>query len=197
MIEYPIKTKEQLKEILKIEFSVYIPVTNYRKHSFRYSKSYSIFCALKAFREYEYFRNHLVTWKGWLSRKYYSMKLLLLDRKRNILCEKAGIELTPGQIGPGIRICHANVVIFGKIGEGCVFHGNNVVGNKRTGALNEVPRLGNHVDVGFGACIIGNVEIADNCVIGAGAVVTKSFLVPGTIIAGVPAKIIGQVDNNG
>ena len=38
--------------------------------------------------------------------------------------------------------------------------------------------------------VIGDVKIADNCIIGAGAVVTKSFLQPGTVIAGVPARVI-------
>ena len=69
---------------------------------------------------------------------------------------------------------------------------NNVVGNKRTGASNEIPKLGNNVNVGFGAMIIGNVEIADNCVIGAGAVVTKSFTKPGGILVGVPARDISK-----
>ena len=31
------------------------------------------------------------------------------------------------------------------------------------------------MDIGFGAAIIGNVHIADNIIIGANAVVTKSF----------------------
>ena len=44
--------------------------------------------------------------------------------------------------------------------------------------------------VGYGAIIIGDVEIADNCVIGAGAVVTKSFTKKGSVIAGVPAREI-------
>ena len=48
------------------------------------------------------------------------------------------------------------------------------------------------MDVGVGAIIIGKVQIADDCVIGAGAVVTKSFLKPGTVIAGVPAKEIAN-----
>lgn len=190
-MEYPVKTKAQLKALLRQERDVYIPATSYRKHWFRHSKAYSIYCALRAFRQYE-FCCQQATSKNYLARIIHTLKTLWLDRKRNILCEKAGIELTPGLIGPGIRICHSNVVVFGHVGEGCVFHGNNVVGNKRSGAIDEMPTLGKHVDVGFGACIIGKVTIADDCVIGAGAVVTKSFMTPGTIIAGVPAKEIGR-----
>ena len=102
----------------------------------------------------------------------------------------AGIEIAVGKVEAGVRIAHPNVILNGYVGEGCVFHGNNVLGNKRTGEKNAVPKLGKRVDVGVGAIIIGDVEIADDCVIGAGAVVTKSFKEPGTVIVGVPAKKI-------
>lgn len=196
-MEYPAKTNKQLDELLKVERALYLPSGGYEKHRLRHSKAYSVFCALQAFREYEFCCQQRDMATNWLSCKYYALKVLLFDRRRNILCERAGIELTPRRIGPCIRIWHSGVVIYGDVGEGCVFHGNNVVGNKRSGSLDDVPCLGRHVDVGFGACIIGKVEIADDCVIGAGAVVTKSFPIPGTVIAGVPARVIGEVNQNG
>ena len=45
--------------------------------------------------------------------------------------------------------------------------------------------------LGSGAKIIGEVHIANGCIIGANAVVTKDFLEENSIIAGVPAKVIG------
>ena len=49
--------------------------------------------------------------------------------------------------------------------------------------------IGNNVNVGVNVTIIGDIKIGDNAIIGAGAIVTKSF--PGdSIIAGNPAKII-------
>nr|WP_301888850.1 hypothetical protein [Bifidobacterium dentium] len=51
-----------------------------------------------------------------------------------------------------------------------------------------LPQLGDNVDIGVGASIIGNVIIADGTLIGAGAVVTRSVLDKNTIIAGIPAK---------
>jgi len=51
-------------------------------------------------------------------------------------------------------------------------------------------KIGNDVWIGAGAKILGNVNIADGCVVGAGAVVTKD-LPPYAIAVGVPAKIIG------
>ena len=42
--------------------------------------------------------------------------------------------------------------------------------------------------MGAGAKVIGNVTIADNIKIGAGAVVVTSFIEPGITIGGVPAR---------
>lgn len=51
-----------------------------------------------------------------------------------------------------------------------------------------VPKIGNNVQIGCGAVIIGNVTIGNNVYIGANAVVLKD--VPDNSIAvGVPAKI--------
>lgn len=59
-------------------------------------------------------------------------------------------------------------------------------------ALGGVPVLGNNIYIGAGAKIIGNIYLADDCVIGANAVVTKSVLEPGSVLVGVPAKVIGK-----
>jgi acetyltransferase-like isoleucine patch superfamily enzyme len=51
-------------------------------------------------------------------------------------------------------------------------------------------RIGNNVSIGSNATILP-VEICDNVVIGAGSVVTKSIIIPGTY-AGNPAKKLKQ-----
>lgn len=54
--------------------------------------------------------------------------------------------------------------------------------------------IGNNVFIGAGATLIAPVKIGDNCIIAAGAVVNKD--VPsGSIVGGVPAKIIGRFDD--
>ncbi len=50
--------------------------------------------------------------------------------------------------------------------------------------------IGNHVWIGMENIICKNTKISDNCIIGAGSVVTKSFDEENCIIAGNPAKII-------
>ena len=58
-------------------------------------------------------------------------------------------------------------------------------------------KIGNHCWIGAKAVILKDVELGDYCVVAAGAVVTKSFPA-GSVIAGVPAKLIenGHKDTN-
>lgn len=48
--------------------------------------------------------------------------------------------------------------------------------------------IGDNCFLGMNVIILPGVTLADNCIVGAGSVVTKSFLEPGTVIAGNPAK---------
>ena len=67
-------------------------------------------------------------------------------------------------------------------------HGANCIGNAATDFT--APQLGDNIDIGVGASVIGNVTIADGTRIGAGAVVTRSVLEKNTTIAGIPAKTL-------
>lgn len=55
--------------------------------------------------------------------------------------------------------------------------------------------MGDNVYIGPGAKIFGNVVLGNNMMIGANAVVTKSFPEGYCKIAGVPAKIISNESN--
>lgn len=186
--------KNELKTLLKIERKTYFGEQRIRwEHRFRKQMKYEMYRYMSLLRKYEYFCTMRDTSRQKLKAKYWAMRVKVCDRLKNKQGLQLGIEITPNCAAPGVRICHQNVILNGYVGTGCVFHGNNVIGNKKTGAASEVPTLGANVDVGVGAIVIGNVTIADDCIIGAGSVVTKSFLEPGTIIAGVPAKAIGTV----
>ncbi len=195
-MKYPPTTRKELLELIRCEKQIYLPNGGMIKHLIRHSKQASIFKALRAFRRYEFYALNARNSTSVLKRKIRSALILLTDRYRNKLSERAGIELSVGKTAPLIRIWHSGVVINGETGEGCIFHGNNVLGNKRSGEKEQVPCIGAHVEIGFGACVIGNIKIADDCVIGAGAVVIESFDTPGTVIAGVPARAIGQKGKN-
>jgi serine O-acetyltransferase len=103
-----------------------------------------------------------------------------------------GIEL-PCEVtlGRRFRIDHfGGIVISGDavFGDDCVIRNGVTVGLKHTGHRG-APILGNRVDVGAGAKILGAIRIGDDVQIGANAVVLSD--VPSNSIAvGVPARVI-------
>lgn len=114
-------------------------------------------------------------------------------RRKNDLGAKLGIIIYAGTCGKGLRIWHyGSTIISGdaKIGEDCTFHGQACIGNDGSSAA--APVIGNNVDIGVGAKIIGDITIADNVKIGAGAVVTRSCHREGATLVGVPAKILPE-----
>lgn len=92
------------------------------------------------------------------------------------------------KIGAGFVIHHCTGIIINPkttIGENFTIRGGAVIGSTNKG----VPVIGDNVNMGVHAVVIGNIKIGNGCIIGAGSVVTKSFP-DNSVIAGVPAKII-------
>lgn len=180
-----IQTRANLRRILSSEKNAYLYggrsdtliayLTNDpRMQVWRYQKRLRI-C------EYRYNNRHK-------SPLHYLM-FLWARRQKNCLGARLGIEISENIFDEGLRIYHyGNIVVNGdtRIGKNCVLHGANCIGN----AANDFasPRLGDNVDIGVGASIIGGITIADGTLIGAGAVVTRSVTEKNTTIAGVPAK---------
>ncbi len=128
---------------------------------------------------------------GRLTRRIAKLKFKYYNKKKNIYSYKSGVEIgIDSKLGKNCDIWHSGVVINGDVGDNCTFHGNNTIGNKGKGSESLCPVIENGVDIGVGAIVIGDVKIADDCVIGAGSVVTKSFEKQGSIIVGVPGKAI-------
>ncbi len=125
---------------------------------------------------------------GWL-RKPFSLVYKILYKLVQIL---TGIELPcEVRIGSHFRIDHFGGIIvsgFASFGSYCVIRNNVTIGLRRTDDP-VAPQIGNYVDIGAGAVIIGDITIGDHVKIGANAVVLED--VPdGAIAVGVPAKII-------
>ena len=105
-----------------------------------------------------------------------------------------GIEL-PCEVtlGRRFRIDHfGGIVISGDavFGDDCVIRNGVTVGLKHAGHRG-APTLGNRVDVGAGAKILGPIGIGDDVLIGANAVVIAD--VPSNSIAvGVPARVLSR-----
>jgi serine O-acetyltransferase len=103
-----------------------------------------------------------------------------------------GIELPySAKIGRRVVIEHqGGIVIHGNcvIGNDCYIRQGCTLGNKTLDAVFEAPVLGNGVNVGAGAKILGKVTIGDGATIGANAVVVKDVPAGATAV-GVPAVI--------
>jgi serine O-acetyltransferase len=96
--------------------------------------------------------------------------------------------------GGGLRFFHHDCIIIAgsvKIGRNVSIHQGVTIGRVFAGNKAGVPTIGNNVVIFAGAKILGNIQIGDNAVIGANAVVTKD--IPAyAIAAGVPARVISD-----
>ena len=129
------------------------------------------------------------TIKSSLIRKPFSLVYKVMFKLIQII---TGIELPcEVEVGNNFRIDHFGEIIisgFAKFGDNCVLRNGVTVGLRRVDEPT-APVIGNYVDIGAGAKILGNITVGDNVNIGANAVVLKN--VPSNSIAiGVPARII-------
>lgn len=97
------------------------------------------------------------------------------------------------EIGQGLTIYHPYGIFVNsdaKIGRDFTCRAYTTIGNKGTyDERDGCPAIGDGVNVGVGAKIIGPITVGSNCSIGANAVVTHSFA-DGNILVGIPAKAI-------
>lgn len=186
-------TKKDLIHILKEEKNLYLG-NNEKRMKKSQHKRYFIFMYLFYFRKCQYYRDlRKKVQNNKIQRKLLKYKYRYYEKKKNNFSYKSGVEIGLDSIvGKCCDIWHSGVVINGNVGDNCVFHGNNIIGNKGIGNEKLRPTIGNNVDIGAGAIIIGNINVADNCIIGAGAVVTKSFNETSSVIVGVPGKLLKQ-----
>ena len=165
-----------MNPVIAYEKKMYFPTrTAYIKSWITYEDDYLIW-------KYLYFLRREEGSSNLLSRYYWR-------RRKNDLGAKLGIIIYAGCCGKGLRIWHyGSTIISGdaKIGENCTFHGQACIG--ANGSSTAAPVIGNNVDIGVGAKIIGDLTLADGIKVGAGAVVTRSCLEEGATLVGIPAK---------
>jgi serine O-acetyltransferase len=124
---------------------------------------------------------------AWL-RKPFSLLYRVLFKLVQIV---TGIELPcEVPVGTGFVIDHAGGIVvsgYARFGDGCRIRTGVVIGLSRTDDPC-APVIGNHVDIGAGAKVLGRIVIGNNVLIGANAVVVCD--VPDDSIAvGVPAVV--------
>jgi serine O-acetyltransferase len=103
-----------------------------------------------------------------------------------------GIEIHPAaQIGHSCFIDHGSGIVIGEtaiVGHHCIlFHGVTLGGTGKHSGKKRHPTVGNHVFLGAGCKILGNITIGDRCKVGAGSVVVKDVPENCTVI-GVPGR---------
>jgi serine O-acetyltransferase len=104
-----------------------------------------------------------------------------------------GIEIHPGAtIGRRLFIDHGMGVVIGEtteIGDDVLLYQGVTLGGTGKEKGKRHPTVGNHVVIGTGAKVLGNIRIGDHVKIGAGSVVVHSAPDHSTVV-GVPGRIV-------
>lgn len=129
-----------------------------------------------------------------LSQYFYQHKMhTLAFLTKNRCIRLTGCDIDPAAtIGKGLKIGHpVGIVISGKavLGENVTIQSGVVIGTKDKEKWDANVHIGNQVEIGAGAKLLGDITIGDEAKIGANAVVFQD--VPEKAIAvGIPARII-------
>lgn len=126
-------------------------------------------------------------------RRWYTFARMISHLGRTL----TGIEIHPGaRIGRRLFIDHGMGVVIGEtteIGDDVLIYQNATLGGTGKEAGKRHPTLGNHVVIGTGAKVLGNIYIADYAKVGAGSVVVKSVPAHATVV-GIPGRIVRMLD---
>ncbi len=120
----------------------------------------------------------------------------ILFRKSSV---RLGFSISPNTFGPGLSIAHRGTIVVNggaKIGANCRIHVDVNIGTE-AGKSDSAPTIGDSCYIGPGAKIFGPIEIGSGTVIGANAVVNKSFPEGDQTLGGIPANVISSKSSQG
>ena len=104
-----------------------------------------------------------------------------------------GIEIHPdAKIGERLFIDHGSGVVIGEtseVGDDVIIYQAVTLGGTGRETGKRHPTIGNHVTIGAGACVLGNIRIEDHVRIGAGSVVISSIPSHSTV-TGIPGRVV-------
>ena len=108
-----------------------------------------------------------------------------------------GVDIHPAaRIGCGIMLDHATGLVIGETAivedDVSILHGVTLGGTGKE-SDDRHPKVRSGVMIGANASIIGNIEIGEGAKVGAGSVVMKD-VPPHVTVAGIPAKVIGKLN---
>ncbi|KAB1438246.1 serine O-acetyltransferase [Candidatus Galacturonibacter soehngenii] len=186
-----IDSKLSLKECISIEKHLYKGIGYKGKiHSYiTQCEVGKIVQYMQALRKDEYYSNIKRT-------PWAKLMNLIFRRKHNRLGIKLGINIPINTFGKGLLIYHSQGIVVHKnarCGEFCKLHGLNCIGNKgiESGSRN-TPTIGDNLDLGVGAVIIGGLVLGNNIKVGANTLVCHSFSENDITLVGVPARVLNN-----
>lgn len=129
-----------------------------------------------------------------VAHRLWKVRLRLLGRLVSQVARwVTGVEIHPGaSIGHGFFIDHGMGVVIGEtteIGDYVTLFQGVTLGGTGKEKGKRHPTLGNHVVVGSGAKVLGNIRIGDSVKIGANSVVLRSVPSNSTV-TGIPGRIV-------
>ena len=129
-----------------------------------------------------------------LAHKFYRRRWTLAARVISQFSRAiTGIEIHPGaSIGRRFFIDHGMGVVVGEtaeIGDDVLLYQGVTLGGTGKEKGKRHPTLGNHVVVGTGAKVLGNIRIGDHVKIGAGSVVVHPVPNYSTVV-GIPGRVV-------
>lgn len=136
---------------------------------------------------FRFFINMIYHFPEW--RQVYLMRIGKIGRILELIYGKdILLRIHCNRIGGGLYIHHGHSTEINatEIGEKCQIWQNVTIGVKYPGG--KAPVIGNKVKISTGACILGDITVGDNVVIGANAVVIND-IPANTIAVGVPAIV--------
>lgn len=124
---------------------------------------------------------------------------LLTEYRYKSLGRKLGFSIPINVFGPGLSIAHRGTIVVNesaRVGANCRLHVCVNIGTE-AGKKGKAPCIGDNCYIGPGVKLFGSIILGSNMVIGANAVVNKSFPNGNATIAGIPAKIISEKTSDG
>lgn len=180
--------KDYLAYITQDKLALRISSNDFSNKLLRFISPNPIWVFQKRMRKLEYYQN--CKNKGLF--KLYIFYLRYRFKKTSI---RLGFSIPINVFGPGLAIVHYGTIVINsktKVGKNCRMHAGINIG--ATGGQSAAPKIGDNVYLAPGAKIYGDITIPNNTAIGANAVVNKSFEKENTVLAGIPAKVIGNVE---
>ncbi|MBK8970424.1 MAG: serine acetyltransferase [Hahellaceae bacterium] len=160
-----------------------------KKKTFRNLRFDRIWRFQRLLRRLEYLTNCNGNWllRRWTSFQFGRMSRLL------------GFTIPINVFGPGLSIAHMGTIVINpgtRIGANCRLHVCVNIGTE-AGKKFAAPVIGDNCYIAPGVKMFGDIVLGSNMVIGANAVVNKSFPEGNVTIGGIPAKVISQKGSDG